>query len=224
MAIAVREAIELLQSRSLAELVRGEVVRMLQAGELAAGAKLNEVDLARRLGVSRGPVREAFCALAEAGLVQAEKNRGVFVRQISSEEASDLYAVRSSLNECAGRLLAPRIGDAQVAELLARVEAMEPHTQRAAILSYMPLNLAFHERIVEMTGNRKLLEIYRRVVNEIYLLRLRGLVFGGGLAVSNAEHRAIVAALAARDGEAAARAMRDHVMAGLARSEAAAQD
>jgi DNA-binding GntR family transcriptional regulator len=86
----------------------------------------------------------------------------------------------------------------------------------------MPLNLAFHERIVEMTGNNKLLELYRRVVNEIYLLRLRGLVFGGGLGVSNAEHRAIVAALATRDGDVAARAMRDHVMAGLARSEAAA--
>jgi phosphonate utilization transcriptional regulator len=223
MVLAAREAIELLQSRSLAELVRSEIVRMLQAGELAAGAKLNEVDLARRLGVSRGPVREAFRALAEAGLVRAEKNRGVFVRQISSEEARELYAVRVSLNECAGRLLASRIGDAQVAELRARVEAMEPHAQRAAIASYMPLNLAFHDRIVEMTGNRKLLEIYRRVVNEIYLLRLRGLMFGGGLAVSNAEHRAIVAALAARDGEAAARAMRDHVMTGLARGEAAAQ-
>ena len=224
MALAAREVIELLRSRSLPELVQGEVVRMLQAGELKAGAKLNEVDLARRLGVSRGPVREAFRALGEAGLVRAEKNRGVFVRQISSAEARELYAVRASLNDCAGRLLAPRISDAELAELAARVDAMEPHAGRADIVSYMPLNLAFHERIVEMTGNRKLLDIYRRVVNEIYLLRLRGLVFGGGLAVSNAEHRAIVAALATRDGEAAARAMRDHVTAGLARSEAAARE
>ncbi len=222
MALAARDAIELLRSRSLPELVQGEVVRMLGTGELTAGAKLNEVDLARRLGVSRGPVREAFRALGEAGLVRAEKNRGVFVRQISPTEARELYAVRASLNDCAARLLAPRIGGAELAELAARVEAMEAHVERAAIASYMPLNLAFHERIVEMTGNRKLLDIYRRVVNEIYLLRLRGLVFGGGLAVSNDEHRAIVAALATRDGEAAARAMRDHVMAGLARSEAAA--
>jgi phosphonate utilization transcriptional regulator len=222
MALAAREAIELLRSRSLPELVRDEVVRMLQAGELKAGAKLNEVDLARRLGVSRGPVREAFRALAEVGLVRAEKNRGVFVRRISTAEARELYAVRASLNDCAGRLLAPRITEAQLAELGQRVEAMEAHAGRAAIVRYMPLNLAFHERIVEMTGNNKLLELYRRVVDELYLLRLRGLVFGGGLAVSNAEHRAIVAALATRDGDAAARAMRDHVMGGLARAEAAA--
>lgn len=222
MALAAREALEVLRSRSLPELVRGEVVAMLRAGELKAGAKLNEADLARRLGVSRGPVREAFRALAEAGLVRAEKNRGVFVRQMSPAEARELYAVRASLNDCAGRLLAPRVTEEQLAELSARVDAMEPHAGRAAIASYMPLNLAFHERIVEMTGNGKLLDLYRRVVNEIYLLRVRGLVFGGGLPVSNAEHRAIVAALATRDGEAAARAMRDHVMGGLARSEAAA--
>lgn len=221
-ASAVREAIGLLQSKSLARLVQDEVVRMLHAGELVAGAKLNEVDLAGRLGVSRGPVREAFRALEEAGLVRTEKNRGVFVRAFSAEEAAELYTVRAGLDEVAGRLLAPRITDAQVAELRALTAAMEPHAAPAAIAGYMPLNLKFHDRIVEMAGNQKLLEIYRRVINEMHLLRRQGLVFGGGLPVSNAEHRAIVAALAARDPEAAARAMRGHVEAGLVRMETAA--
>jgi phosphonate utilization transcriptional regulator len=221
MTLALREAIELVQSRSLADLVQDEVVRMLRAGEIASGAKLNETTIANRLGVSRGPVREAFRSLTETGLVRTEKNRGVFVRQITWKEAAELYAVRASLDDCAGRLLAPRIRDAEIQELRALVAAMQPHATPAQIANYMPLNLRFHERIVEMTGNATLLAIYRRVINQLYLLRLHGLVRGGGLPVSNAEHEAIVAALASRDPEAAARALREHVGAGFARAEAA---
>src|SRR3989442_6172037 len=75
--------IALVQSSSLSMLVQKELERMILAGEIAVGAKLNEVALAERLGVSRGPVREAFRALEESGLVHLEKNRGVFGRQIS---------------------------------------------------------------------------------------------------------------------------------------------
>ncbi|MGZ5572520.1 MAG: GntR family transcriptional regulator, partial [Usitatibacter sp.] len=64
------------------------------AGDLAPGDKLNEEDIAGRLKVSRGPVREAFRALESAGLVRTEKNRGVFVRKVSIEEADEIYEVR----------------------------------------------------------------------------------------------------------------------------------
>ena len=63
-------------------LVQRELERMILAGDLAAGAKLNEATIADMLGVSRGPVREAFRSLEESGLVRLEKNRGVFVRQV----------------------------------------------------------------------------------------------------------------------------------------------
>jgi DNA-binding GntR family transcriptional regulator len=118
-------AIELLRSKSLPMLVQDEIVRMLHAGEIESGAKLNEVALAGRLGVSRGPVREAFRALEEAGLVKLEKNRGVFVRDISDSEAHELYDVRAGFDELAGRLLAPVIGNRQLAELGAMVDAMD---------------------------------------------------------------------------------------------------
>ena len=75
--------IALMQSSSLPTLVQRELTKQIIAGDLPAGAKLNEVDVALRLGVSRGPVREAFRALEESGLVRFEKNRGVFVRKVS---------------------------------------------------------------------------------------------------------------------------------------------
>ena len=98
--------ITVLQTNSLPGLVQREIERMILAGELAAGAKLNEVAIAELLGVSRGPVREAFRALEESGLVRLEKNRGVFVRQIAVEEADEIYELRAVLDEFVGRRVA----------------------------------------------------------------------------------------------------------------------
>ncbi len=215
-------AIGFLRSTSITSLVQEEIVRMILSGELDAGAQVKEFAIADRLGVGRSSVREAFRALEEAGLVRLEKNRGVFVREIGDAEAEEMYAVRAGLDELAGRLLAPRITTAQVDELKRLVDELEVLLAPAAFATYFPLNLRFHDRIVEMTGNGKLLVMYRRLINEMHLLRRRGLLRGGGLLVSNDEHRAIVAALASRDGDAAADAMRDHVRAGRDRMFAAA--
>jgi DNA-binding transcriptional regulator YhcF (GntR family) len=96
------DAIALVQSSSLPALVQQELERMILAGELPAGSKLNEAAIAERLGVSRGPVREAFRALEESGLVELEKNRGVFVREIRIEEADEIYELRAVLDEFVG--------------------------------------------------------------------------------------------------------------------------
>lgn len=219
-ATGARAAISLLRTASLPALVQDEIVRMLRAGALRAGDKLSEAALAAKLGVSRGPVREAFRALEETGLVRSEKNRGVFVREITAAEAADLYALRAGLDELAGRLLAPIITDAQIATLrrmIARMDRLGPR----GIDAYFPLNLSFHDQIVAYAGNRKLLLTYRRVINEMHLLRRQGLARGGGLDVSNDEHRAIIDALERRDVARVTVAMREHVLAGARRMSAA---
>lgn len=219
---SAQSAIGFLRSTSLTSLVQEEIVRMILSGELDAGAQVKEFAIADRLGVGRSSVREAFRALEEAGLVRLEKNRGVFVREIGDDEAEEMYAVRAGLDELAGRLLAPHITAGQVDELKRLVDDLEALLAPETFATYFPLNLRFHDRIVEMTGNGKLLVMYRRLINEMHLLRRRGLLRGGGLLVSNDEHRAIVAALASRDAEAAAAAMRDHVRSGRNRMMAAA--
>ncbi len=218
---STQTAIGFLRSTSLTSLVQEEILRMILSGELDAGAQVKEYAISDRLGVGRSSVREAFRALEEAGLVRLEKNRGVFVREISDEEAEEMYSVRAGLDELAGRLLAPRITTAEVDELRRLVEELEVRLAPEDFATYFPLNLRFHDRIVEMTGNRKLLGMYRRLINEMHLLRRRGLLKGGGLLVSNDEHRLIVDALASRDPAAAADAMRDHVRSGRDRMLAA---
>jgi len=101
-------AIELLRENSLAMLAQRELERRIVSGELAVGAKLNEVDIANALGVSRGPVREAFRALDQAGLVRVEKNRGVFVRQVSLQEANEMPRADRAHEGLIGRRVAER--------------------------------------------------------------------------------------------------------------------
>jgi len=212
-AVADDHPIALLQTNSLPALVQRELERMILAGDLAAGAQLREIEVAAMLGVSRGPVREAFRALEESGLVRLEKNRGVFVRQVSVEEADDIFEVRAVLDEFAGRRAAQKATTAEAAELRALVEAMEVAVTRGDVDGYHGANVAFHDRIVQLAGNPKLTLMYRRLVNELHLHRRTALGQAGILPVSINEHRSIVGHIAARQPAAAGRALYEHAMA-----------
>jgi DNA-binding GntR family transcriptional regulator len=87
---------------------------------------------------------------------------------------------------------------------------------------YHQLNLDFHDALVEFAGNRRLAETYRRLTKELLLFRLQGLQDGGGFEVSNAEHKAIVKAIASRDAERAGRVLRAHAADSRARMHRAA--
>jgi phosphonate utilization transcriptional regulator len=209
---AAHPTITLLQTSSLASVVQAELERLILAGELAPGDKLTEMTLAARLGVSRGPLREAFRMLEEAGLVRTEKNRGVFVRDIPIEEAVEIFDLRAAMDELVGRRLAESITPAGLKEVRGLVDTMERAARAGDARGYHLLNLHFHDRLVEMAGNGKLTAIYRKLIKELSLFRRLNLAEGGTLPLSAGEHRAIVKAIAAGDVEAAGRAMFDHVM------------
>ena len=204
--------IALVQSSPLPMLVQRELERMILAGELAVGAKLNEVALAEHLGVSRGPVREAFRALEESGLVRQEKNRGVFVRQVTVEEADEIFEVRALLEEWVGRKLAQTATAAHVKELRALVERMDRAVAKNDVDAWHALNLEFHDRLVTHAGNAKLLAMYRRLVNELNLFRRQTLAQRGALPLFTREHRDIVVKIASGNAAAAGKALRDHVL------------
>ena len=213
---AAQGTIALLQSHSLTSAVQAEIERLILAGELPPGAKLTEAMLAERLGVSRGPIREAFRILEEAGLVRLEKNRGVFVRSIPLQEAMEIYDLRAMVDESAGRALAERITPDQLKQLRTMVEQMERLVKdghnTSASDDYHALNLAFHDCIVDFVGNRKLIDLYRRLVKELSLFRRANLADGQQIPVSVQEHRAILKAIAAGDADGAARTLRAHVL------------
>jgi phosphonate utilization transcriptional regulator len=220
--VAVQTVLQLVQSNSLPALVQVEIEQLILRGELAIGQRINESELAARFGTSRGPIREALRALEESRLVRSEKNRGVFVREISVAEADEIYDVREALDQLIGQRVAERSTAEQRRELKALVAAMDAATGRQDIKSYHALNLKFHDLLVDFAGNSRLTETYRLLTRGLLLFRLRGLKDGGGFAVSNTEHKAVVAAIEARDPVRAARLLRQHAVASRARMHKAA--
>ena len=219
-ASAASSASAVLRTHSLATLAHRELERMILSGDLPAGGKLNEADVAGRMGISRGPVREAFRALEETGLVRVEKNRGVFVRQISVEEADEIYDVRASLDEMIGRRVAECARADQLGALRALIARMEGAAGRSDSTEYYAANIEFHDALARFAGNLKLLEMYRRLVNELSLYRRRTFERGAILTTSVREHKRIVEAIAARNGALAGKLMRDHALASRERMHA----
>ena len=214
--------LQVLQAHSLPSAVQAEIERMILGGELAAGQRVNEAVLAARFGTSRGPVREALRALDECGLVRTERNRGVFVRAVSITEADEVYDLREVLDEMVGRRLAERITGAELTTLRELLARMVAATAGPDVNGYYRLNLEFHDTLVAFVGNGHLSATYRRLTKELLLFRLHGLEKGGGFAVSNAEHKAIVEAIASGDPDRAGRSLREHAADSRARMHKAA--
>ena len=244
-------AIEMLREHSLATLAQQELERRIISGEIAAGTKLNEVEVAAALGVSRGPVREAFSALSQAGLVRVEKNRGVFVRQVSIEEASEFYEVRAALEALIGKLAARRISIDEIEQLRSVVRRMHL-TQKDALGrpklansstvggrasqgsdlaggqdgkradEYFALNVEFHDLLARAARNNALLAQYRGIVNQLDLYRRATISRGtDNIPVSTQEHEAIIDAVASRDEQRAEALLTEHVLVSRARLHAA---
>ena len=219
---AAQTALQLVQSNSLPALVQVEIEQLILRGELGIGQRINESELAVRFGTSRGPIREALRALEESRLVRSEKNRGVFVREISVAEADEIYDVREVLDQLIGQRVAERVTPERLRSLDAVLTEMDQATDRQDVKSYHSLNLKFHDMLVDFAGNARLTESYRLLTRGLLLFRLRGLQDGGGFAVSNTEHRAVVRAIAQRDTVRAGQLLRQHAAKSRARMHKAA--
>lgn len=208
---ATATAIALLNSSSLPMLVQEEIERLIMTGAMLPGTRVNETELAQRFGTSRGPVREALRALEEVGLVRNEKNRGVFVREISFEEADEIYELREALEEVVGKRVAIRVTKEQLEILHGLVDAMEKAADSQQAEEYAGLNLQFHEMLLQTAASKKLTETYKRLVKELHLFRMRALTDGGGLLVSAPEHREIVRAIESKNPVMAGAVLKAHV-------------
>jgi DNA-binding GntR family transcriptional regulator len=192
-------------------LLEREIERVVLAGEFNPGDRISEKELAIRFGISRGPIREALRSLEAAGLVEQVPNRGVFVRQLSAEQADEIYEVRAALFALAGGLLAQRASDDEVEHLRRFLRRMNDAVERDDFATYSRENFAFHEYIVERAGNRVLAAQYLSLIKQLRLYRARSLMFGNAMNASSEEHREMVEAIAARDPERAYAAHHRHV-------------
>ncbi|EUB99501.1 transcriptional regulator, GntR family [Rhizobium sp. CF080] len=200
-------AVEILRSQSLPMVLEQEIERVILSGEFAPGDRINEKELALRFGISRGPIREALRSMDSSGLVEQVPNRGFFVRQLSAEQACDVYDVRAALFGLAGKLLAERITEEGIEKLKSFIADMDAAVASDDFESYVKINFEFHEFIVAGGRNASLAQQYLGLVKQLRLYRARSLMHRESMQASHIEHHAMAEAIIARD---PARALATH--------------
>jgi DNA-binding GntR family transcriptional regulator len=195
--------------RGLADEVADRVRDAIFDGVYPPGAQLREVELSEALDVSRGPVREALLRLEREGLVRSEWHRGATVTTLSPQDVSELDSLRGALEQLAVRQVVEGATD----EDLAAVEQAARRMDRAEDEHEMVrLDIAFHDTVYAAARHQRLEQAWQAIRSQVHLFLLTrvGLSSDGYLALIPDEHRALVAALRARDEEAALALFAEH--------------
>lgn len=189
-----------------------QLLAEIRQGRLLPGARLRETELAERLGISRTPVREAIRQLEADGLVIHLPRQGASIRGLDHAEVIELYEMRGVLEGTAARLAARMALPVEIEELAAlnaelAAAALGPPAQE--------MNRQFHRTLLDAARNRYLVKSVSALQKTLLILGPTTLSEPERQAGAVAEHQAVIAALAARDPDAAERAMRAHVEAAL---------
>ncbi|PWB62791.1 MAG: GntR family transcriptional regulator [Bradyrhizobiaceae bacterium] len=199
--------------RSLHEAVTARLRDLIVEGQLPEGSRIVERELCGELGVSRTPLREAFKVLAVEGLVEILPNRGAVVARLGPRAARDMLAVIARLEALAGELACAQASDAEIASLQALHGRMMALYRRRERLEYFHLNQDIHLAIVRLARNDVLQALHARLHARMKRIRFRGNDIPGNWAAAVADHEAIMAAIARRDGAAAAALLQRHLEA-----------
>lgn len=181
------------------------------AGEFAPRQRLIETDLCELFGTSRFIARAALQELSGQGLVEFQRNRGARVREISLAEAIEITEVRKLLEGLEAARAAERVTGAQAAELRGIVRDMRTAVDRSELLRYSDLNARLHAAIRDISGHETSARLLRQLRDQTVRHQFRLSLVPGRPSVSLPQHEAIVAAVTARDPQAAEAAMRDHL-------------
>jgi DNA-binding GntR family transcriptional regulator len=149
--------LEPVERRSTAAIVADRIREAIMRGTLPPGTQLGEVELATRLGVSRGPLREAMQRLVAEGLLRSERHRGLFVRDLDEADVRDVYTARTAVERAAGLLVMAGDRAAAADRLTAALVAMEEVADDPVALA--DADHAFHAELVAASGSPRLLRM-----------------------------------------------------------------
>lgn len=207
---ALRDGLGGARRQTAHEYVRDILRQAILNGELSSGARLVQADIAAELGVSTTPVREALRDLAAEGLIRLDAHRGAVVHHFDKSELQEIYELRQVLEPLCVVRAVERITDDELArarELQRRMDECEED-----VAEWVTLNRDFHALIAKASRSPRLIAILQSLRDKA------AMYVGMGLrsvpkqrAVGNAEHHRLLDALEARDAEAAAEAILEHM-------------
>ena len=200
---------EALRTRSRADLVYESLRDAISDGRIAVGERVREEEIARNLGVSRTPVREALQRLHQRGLLVFGNGRGLVVAELSQHQVLQLYAMREILEGSAARFAAQHANATDVT-ILYRLQKDLAEAKPDALL-LVTLNRRFHQAIYEAAHNQYLMQTLNMLHDSLALLHNATFRVPNRRSESDEEHRRIVAAIEKRDPDAAEQAAREHI-------------
>ena len=172
---------------------------LIDSGELAPGARLNEVELCNDMGVSRTPLREAIRSLATEGLVELQPNRGAIVSVISREDVTEILPIMASLEGLGGRLAAVNMEREKILQVRNIHNQMIGHYRNRKVDDYFETNRLIHELITEGSGNQTLVDTINNLSAKVRRARFSAHMTEESWAKAVAEHEEMIDALESRD-------------------------
>ena len=202
-----------LSPRALYEEVAELLRQRIFSRALEPGSWIDELKIAEDYGISRTPLREALKVLAAEGLVTMKVRRGAYVTEVNEKDLVDIYHLLGLLESDAAGVVARQATDVELRELQSLHEALEAAAQDRD--RFFELNERFHMRLLDIADNRWRKQMAADLRKVMKLNRHHSLLKSGRIEESLAEHRAVMAALQARDTLAATRTMLEHFRNGL---------
>jgi DNA-binding GntR family transcriptional regulator len=194
-------------SANIAEILRENIV----TGELAPGVRLIEAELARQLGVSRGPLREALRVLETEGLLENHPGRGSFVTQFSARDIREVYSLRSVLEEEAIRRAASNCSERDLDQLQAILDAMFKAAKDGDPSKVTDLDFEFHTLIWEIADHHLLKQTLQGITTQIRMFLAVQTHLYADLPEGISDHQHLMESLKDQDGERGAQIMRTHL-------------
>ncbi|HEX5414392.1 MAG TPA: GntR family transcriptional regulator [Chloroflexota bacterium] len=157
-------------SRVLHEAVLSQLILAIRSGRFAPGERLRDSELAERLGLSRGTVREALRRLEQEGLVVSQPHRGVFIANLSADDAAEIFSLRQLLESFAVRLAVPHLDAAAADRLRKIVDDMTAAAEAGDRVEHHRQDLLFHEQICLVSGHRHLHRVWSGLALKLWLV------------------------------------------------------
>lgn len=207
-------------TRRLGEIAYQRLIEAIASGRLPEGTKLYEDEIAKQMGVSKTPIREALRQLQNAGFVEADLHRTPVVRRLTQTDIDEIYNLREYLESLAVRLVADRPAGSQINDLELLQRGMEERFSSHAGLDVeasVEYNQAFHRTLIAASGSKRLIAIMEPLWMQILCLSFlshRMYRLPGKQARAITEHREILDAIRMGDVTRGEESMRQHVKKG----------
>jgi DNA-binding GntR family transcriptional regulator len=180
-------------------------------GQIEGGGQLRTDDLAKKLNISRTPIREALLKLESEGLVRANSRVGFFVVETQSTDVQEVYEIRGLIEGYAAEKAAPLLTDEDLVLIDEEQKAAIDAVARNDLLEFNKHEIALHEFLIRRASNKQLLKIMESLKDLTYRERLYALKSRENIELSIQEHERLIEALHKKNGESAGRLMREHL-------------